>query len=123
MFPSRNIEFSKKLDSLIGRWNISISCEFIILRRKHLFTLKLLGYFKDYEIYISRKIQVEILSFEIFKIPKKSRIRCFPLSDCINYKYSSSVGMWEENDSDIFVYCVMRHADNKITQLGARKDE
>jgi hypothetical protein len=33
-------------------WNMSISCEFNILRRKRPFVLKLSGYSKGYESYI-----------------------------------------------------------------------
>src|SRR5579862_7640753 len=92
MFLSRNIQFSRKLDFLIGLWNISISCEFIIFRRKHLFTLKLLGYFKDHGTYLyQEKFRQKSHHLQFFKnreksqkIPKsqkisKSQIRCFPL--------------------------------------------
>ena len=42
---------------------MSISCAFIILRRKHPFALKILEYSKDHETYIYKKTQMEIPSF------------------------------------------------------------
>jgi hypothetical protein len=65
---------------------MSISCESIILRRKHPFALKILGYSKDHETYIWKKIQVEFRNSRFglwdFENPKKipkSQIRLFPL--------------------------------------------
>ena len=93
MFSSQDNQFSRKLDFLTVLWNMSISCNHIIFRRKHPFLLKRLGYSKDHEGYIWQKFQLEIPSFArghccwIFEFSKskspkkirKSKIRRFPL--------------------------------------------
>jgi hypothetical protein len=65
--------------------------KFNILRRKHLFELKLFGSFMNHETYIWEEFQVETTSctkgkcfsiFGIFKIPK---IRFFPLESTLMY--------------------------------------
>ncbi len=63
MFPSHDNQFSRKLDFLTVLWNMSISCNRIIFRRKHPFALKFLGYSKKHEAYIWQKFQLEIPSF------------------------------------------------------------
>ena len=63
MYTSRNIKFSRTLDFLIIWWNMGVSCEFIIWRRKHSFTLKPLGYYQDFKTYIWENFQLKIISF------------------------------------------------------------